>query len=471
MLETVKSYLWELLEEKDVSLAMIFDKNGAILWHKGRNIAGKNVHNGQGFCKSYILSCLQNTASANTPHGENEPVFRQDTRSESAVRLLVKSVLILPVTRDFYVYVDSGTKRAFSHEEVLSIKMLGKILGDALEQTRKKENDVNGITGDSEAITNIKELVLRYSLEEEPILLLGETGVGKSHIAGLIHRYSGRKGKFVVADVTTVNENLFESYVFGHTKGSFTGAVCNKKGLIDEARGGTLFLDEVGEVPVSFQAKLLRFIETKRYRVLGEAEEREADVRIITATNKDLPECVEDKEFREDLYFRLNVLTVKIPPLRERKEDLKAIVEEKKKYLKGKRLGEDFWETLYDYHWPGNFRELLTTLKRVGILYASPITGEDVRAVIDERLNETGRMEKHSEMDRIWKELQSGKCFWDAVKRPFLDRDLNRVQVKNIVSRVLSRCGGRYVDALPMLNVEPSDYKKLMRFLYKNRLQ
>lgn len=473
MLETVKERLWELLQEKEVSLAMIYNKQGEILWHKGRRIMGKNIRDGEGFCKTYINKAFDaptGDCGAFKPENSGLATWGEHL-SESAKMLLIKTVLIQPVETDFYLYLDSGTRDAFTDAECMLFKMLGKMLGDTLRRIRGWENGAGGISGDSDEIKQIKDLVLKYSLEEDPVLLLGETGVGKTHIAELIHHYSGRKGKFVTADVTTVNENLFESYIFGHRKGSFTGADNDKKGIIDEAPHGTLFFDEIAEVPVSFQAKLLRLIETRKYRVLGEANEREADIRIITATNKDLQQAMADKEFREDLYFRLNVLQVRIPPLRERKTDLETVVREKRHFLKGKKIGAGFWEALAEYHWPGNFRELFTVLKRVGILCGSPITGDDVRAVIDESAGRTELAVKESTSDTLWKEITSGKTFWDVIKTPFLERDLNRGQVKHIVSRALAHAGGKYVDALAVLNIAPSDYKKFMKFLHKNRLQ
>lgn len=470
MLETVKEHIWELLQEKDISLAMIYNKKGEILWHRGRTIRGKNVHQGEGFCKTYIHKSLHTTA-ADTTHGNNALAWWNDDLSESAKKLLIKSVSIHPVDSDFFLYIDSGTRHTFSDAECLLFKMLGKMMGSTIRQIRECKNDVSGITGSSEEIKNIKELVLKYSLEEEPVLLLGETGVGKSHIAELIHRYSGRKGQFVVADVTTVNENLFESYIFGHRRGSFTSAVCDKKGLIDEAHMGTLFFDEIAEVPAFSQAKLLRFIETRKYRVLGETAEREANVRIITATNRDLTNTNENNGVREDLYFRLNVLQIKIPPLRDRKADLEAIVREKINYLKGKEMGDGFWEALAGYHWPGNFRELFNVLKRAGILCDSPITGRDIRAIIDENMTRTEQGVKESAVDNTWKAIKAGNSFWKAVKTPFLERDLNRSQVRRIVSRALVEAGGKYVDTLPILHIEPGEYKKFMKFLHKNRLQ
>jgi transcriptional regulator with PAS, ATPase and Fis domain len=287
----------------------------------------------------------------------------------------------------------------------------------------------------------------------------------------LIHLYSGRKGKFVVADTTTINENLFESEVFGHKKGSFTGAAEDKQGLIDEARGGTLFFDEIAEVPVSFQAKLLRFIDIKKYRVVGEPCEKEADVRIVAATNKDLQKAVEKKTFRDDLYFRLNVLEIKIPPLRERKEDINAALFERRKFLKGKKIGEGFWEVMYNYDWPGNFRELFTVLKRAGILCDSPITGKKIQEIIDTNITEDTSVKSINRIDQVQAALKSGKNFWEVVKEPFLKRDLNRSEVKCIISKALLETGGKYVNTLPFFNIDPSEYKRFMKFLHKNKLQ
>ncbi len=474
MIESLKDQLWELLKEKKVSLAMIYNRGGNILWSRGRRILGKSIDNGENFCKSFIRDAFQ---TAGATQGRDGLVTSGHEMSASAKKLLVKSVLVQPLDNDFFLYIDSGTRDAFSEEESGLFRMLGKMMSDAIRHIRSGEADPSGTEapGAGASFNQLKERYLTYALEDEPVLLLGETGVGKSFAAELIHRYSGRIGNFVVADVTTVSEALFESYVFGHRKGSFTGALDNKKGLIDEARDGTLFLDEIAEVPASFQAKLLRFIETKKYRVLGEAAEREANVRIIAATNVDLSSAISAKEFREDLYFRLNILQITIPPLRERKEELKPLVNQHLRFLKGKEIGENFWEVLNDYHWPGNLRELLTVLKRAGILCGSPITGDDLRGVIEESISHASpRGEQQAETgitDIIWGEIQGGKTFWEAVKEPFLERDLNRLQVKDIVSRALAKCGGKYVDALPVLNLPANEYKRFMKFLNKNRLQ
>jgi transcriptional regulator with PAS, ATPase and Fis domain len=473
MVESIKNQLWDLLKEKKVSLVMIYDEDGTILWHRGRKIIGKSVDEGDGFPKTFIRQTLHTDRDK---HGvikrENILInISSGDLSKSAEELHVKSLLILPINKHFFLYIDSGTKESFSETDFEVFKVMGKLLGDNIRYITKSEADIGGITGSSEAISKVKELVLKFSLEEDPVLLLGETGVGKTHIAELIHVYSGRKGKFVGADTTTINENLFESEVFGYKKGAFTGATADKRGLIDEAKDGTLFFDEIAEVPVSFQAKLLRFIDRKKFRAVGETSEKQADVRIVAATNKDLQKAVEKKTFRDDLYFRLNVLEIKIPPLRERKQDIKAALMERGKFLKGKEIGEAFWDVMFNYNWPGNFRELFTVLKRAGILCDSPITGKKIQKIIDEILTEDTSVKSINKIDQIQAELKSGKSFWMVVKEPFLKRDLNRYEVKCIISKALLETNGKYVDTLPYFNIDHSEYKRFMKFLHKNRLQ
>ena len=268
MIESIKTLLWENLKEKDVSLVMIFTSEGDILWHRGRPVAGRSIVEGEGFARSFARQVLQRPGVVNE---ENVIInVSNDGLSQSARNLRIKSLLIIPVADDFFLYIDSGTRDSFSPTEYETFTMIGKIMAEMLRWMNTDVTDPGNIAGTSRAMDAVKKWVVKYAVEEEPVLLLGDTGVGKSHIAALIHRYSGRTGKFVVADSTTINENLFESEVFGHRRGAFTGAVSNKKGLIQEADGGTLLIDEIAEVPLSFQAKLLRFIETRKYRILGE---------------------------------------------------------------------------------------------------------------------------------------------------------------------------------------------------------
>jgi transcriptional regulator with PAS, ATPase and Fis domain len=465
VIKTFKAKIWDLLKEKEVSLALLYDREGRILWHKGRSLVGKTIAEGEGFCKSYIHQSLENGGGI---HQEDVVVAStQDELSRSAQRLFVRSVVIQPIDKDFFLYIDSGTKKYFNELERELFKMLGELLGETIRNIKKSEQSVDGISGNSRLIQNIRKLVLNYSLEDDPVLLVGETGVGKSHIAELIHKYSGRTGKFVVVDVPTINENLFESEIFGHKRGSFTGAMADKKGLVAEAEEGTLFLDEISEVPVSFQAKLLRLIETRKYRVLGETVEREADVRIVAATNRNLAEAIDKKEFREDLYYRLNVLGIEIPPLRQRREDIEVIVKENQKYLKGKEVGEGFWQTVTRHDWPGNFRELFSVLKRAGIMADSPLTGKDIQAIIDEQRRDRQVKKGDERMEQVRRELDEGKNFWAVVWERFINRDLNRDEVREILEEAYGRCGSKLKNLAEMLHVEEADVKKFVAILHK----
>lgn len=469
MIETIKSQLWDLLKKKDVSLVMIYDNEGNILWHKGRRIKGKSIEDGEGFSKSFIKdTCCTTNAVVEKNLAIN---IYGDNLSASAKHLHIKNLINLPITDSFYIYIDSGIKEYFSETEIEVFKAMGVILGKTLERIITNDQEIGGISGTSGKIKRVREMVAKFSMEAEPVLLTGETGVGKSHTAELIHRYSGRKGKFEVAEITTINENLFESTMFGYKKGAFTDAKTDRKGLVQEAEGGTLFIDEVSEVPASFQGKLLRFIETQKYRVLGEPFERKADVRIVAATNRDLQQSIEKGEFREDLYYRLHVLEILIPPLRERKEDIKSFIQENRKYLKGKETTDDFWDAIYKHNWPGNMRELITTLKRAGILLDSPISSTGINSILTSDVYKKNIESTDNRLNQAWNDLKQGKSFWEAVKDPFLNRDLNRDQVKSIINQALNETNGKHVSLMKTFNMDKTKYKKFMKFLYRNDLR
>ena len=210
------------------------------------------------------------------------------------------------------------------------------------------------------------------------MLIRGETGVGKEVLARYIHKISNRKDKpFIVVDCTTIPEHLFESELFGYEKGAFTGATQRKMGLVELANKGTLFLDEIGDMPLSVQAKLLRFVETKRFRRVGGLKDVEVDVRIISATNKNLERLISEGKFREDLYYRINIVELEIPPLRERREDIPLLVEF---FLKkfGKKISEKALNELINYSWEGNVRELKNIIERAAILSNSEYIDEAI---------------------------------------------------------------------------------------------
>lgn len=218
---------------------------------------------------------------------------------------------------------------------------------------------------ESQAIKEVLEAVNKVAPYRQPVLLTGESGVGKEVIARLIHEKSFRADKpFVAINCAAIPENLLESEVFGYAKGAFTDAYKPKRGLFEYADGGTCFLDEISEMSESLQSKLLRFLEDGEIRPVGDVKTIRVDVRIISATNKNLKELVEQNRFRQDLYYRLNVIPIHIPPLRERKEDIQFYV--LKRLEKAKRsISKEALSVLLNYTWPGNFRELRNLIDRL----------------------------------------------------------------------------------------------------------
>ena len=184
-----------------------------------------------------------------------------------------------------------------------------------------------------------------------------------------------------------------------------------------------------------------------------------------------LSKAIKNKEFREDLYYRLNVLEIELPPLKERKQDLKDLVLEKIKYLNGKKIGKVFWEALYHHDWPGNIRELITVLKRVGVIDKNVIEGRDIRQVINNSCRKKNYHDTNGKINKIWDEIKSGRSFREVVKAPFLDREIKRSEVKEITKRGLQETGGKYKGLLKLFNLEVKEYKNFMRFLYDNRLK
>lgn len=245
----------------------------------------------------------------------------------------------------------------------------------SLTERLKKTEAICDIVYRSEKMKTLMETLPKIAQSSSNVLITGESGVGKELFAHALHKLSPRSHKeFVAINCAAFPEGLLESELFGHMKGAFTDAHYNKQGLFEIADGGTIFLDEIGDMPLSLQAKLLRVIENGTFRRLGGLSDIKVDVRIIAATNKDIKREVEEGRFREDLYYRLNVIPVHIPPLRERREDIPLLAEHFiKKYAPQKRLSEEAMEALKNYRWRGNVRELENVIERLCLLTKSDL--------------------------------------------------------------------------------------------------
>ena len=257
-----------------------------------------------------------------------------------------------------------------------------------VQQLEKRIGDkysFNAIIGKSKAIEQVVELAKKVAKTDSTVLLTGETGTGKEVFAQAIHENSNRVGKsFVALNCSTFSKEILESELFGHKQGAFTGALKDKKGFIEEANGGTLFLDEIGEMPIELQAKLLRVLETSEYIPIGDTTPKKSNFRLIAATNRDLKTESDEHRFRTDLYFRLNVFEIKLPPLRERIKDISPLTNyfvrqfSEKMNKKTLNITDDFLQKLENYSWPGNIRELKNVIERSVILSNGDILTADV---------------------------------------------------------------------------------------------
>jgi DNA-binding NtrC family response regulator len=231
----------------------------------------------------------------------------------------------------------------------------------------------HGFVGQSPQIRRVRELVEKVARSRSPVLILGESGTGKEVVARALHNAS-ISGDFVPIDCGSLVGPLMESELFGHTRGAFTGATDTKRGLIELADGGTAFFDEIGDLPLDLQVKLLRLLQEHEYRAVGSLQRRKIDLRVIAATHRNLAAAVEKGTFRQDLFYRLNVITIRLPPLRERKEDIPLLVE---RFLEGRprrySVTREVMDALVTYDWPGNVRELQNCMDRMTAVNSGPL--------------------------------------------------------------------------------------------------
>lgn len=359
----------------------------------GRNIQRENLADAtQLFSDSIVSQVVKEQRPVIVNDALNDENF---SAAASVVNLQLSSVMCVPLSERGkllgVMYV--GNSRITSLFDQTSLEVLtvfsaqaslllqNALLVNELEldnqklHARLEEMKSSGIIGSCEGIQRILNKVRKVATTDVSVLVTGETGTGKELIAREIHRRSNRnKGPFVTINCGAIPENLLESELFGHVKGAFTGAIADKMGKFQAADGGTLFLDELGEMPLNLQVKLLRALEEKKVTPVGDTKQRTVDIRIVAATNRDLEVETKENRFREDLYYRLNVISLHLPPLRERGEDinllarffLKRFAAEYNQPVKGFTAQSTI--TLLKYHWPGNIRELENRVRKAVIL-------------------------------------------------------------------------------------------------------
>jgi transcriptional regulator with GAF, ATPase, and Fis domain len=339
------------------------------------------------------------------------------------------------------------------------------------------------IVGSSQALAALMSAVERYAPTSVRVLILGESGVGKELIAAELHRLSRRAAApFVVVNCAGLSETLLESELFGHVKGSFTGAYRDKAGKFELAHRGTLFLDEVGEMSLRMQGLLLRVLETGEIEKVGaDSTTARVDVRLLAATNRDLQAMVASGAFREDLYYRLNVLQLNVLPLRARRGDIRELADHfRERWISEtgtrRRFSECLYRALETYTWPGNIRQLENVILRVLIhSVREEITAAELGDIgptdPDQPVIATPPQERRRAIpDALYARIRSGdQNFWDVVYEPFMERELTRRDVREIVRRGLEDARGHYTGVAKLFRLPPTDYKKFLNFLRKHQ--
>jgi len=348
-----------------------------------------------------------------------------------------------------------------------------------------RSHDSPVLVGESAATRALRHDIMGAARTSAKVLVVGETGSGKEVVARLIHEQSARRtGAFVAVNCSGVAETLLESELFGHTRGSFTGADRETTGLLRQAHAGTLFLDELGEMSARMQAVLLRFAETGEIQQVGsERPLRKADVRLVTATNRDLRAQIAAGAFREDLYYRLNVIQIRVPPLRDRADDVMPLLRHflqrasDAHKLPVPSLSADAAQLLVAYEWPGNVRELRNVAERMVLReQTTDVTPDDlpiditgstsVSAMRSRPAPETGSL-VNPQANRLWDLMAAGESFWTVVYRSFKTHELTRTELAALIDRGLQETGGSYTALLKVFNLPATDYKRFHAFLYQ----
>ena len=340
------------------------------------------------------------------------------------------------------------------------------------------------LIGRSAAVVALQEEVDRVARSDAKVLITGESGTGKEIVAKSIYQRGPRAANiFAPVNCAGLPETLLESELFGHVKGSFTGAYRDKPGKLETAHMGTVFLDEVGEMTLRMQGLLLRFLETGEIQKVGaEGSGRNLNVRVIAATNRDLRDMIEQGTFREDLFYRLNVIHIVVPPLRERREDIPLLVAQfLGQFATQNRslitaVSPDAMKVLMEYSWPGNVRELENVMERLVVTIPGPTIEVDHLSAeirVHDKIALRPKCERRRTVaDDLYRRLiDQRESFWATVYPLFMDREITRANVREIVRLGLEEARGNYKIVARLFNMEPRDYKRFLNFLRKHDCQ
>ena len=335
------------------------------------------------------------------------------------------------------------------------------------------------MVGHSPAFIELQNRLAKVARYREPVLIAGESGVGKEQLAESIYLLSESFGRpYVSVNCPQYQEgNLTVSELFGHVKGSFTGAVTDHRGAFEEADGGVIFLDEIGDLPSNAQAMMLRALATGEFRPLGASRSRRIDVRVISATNRPLNQLVMTSQFRYDLFSRLARFHLAVPPLRERGDDWMLLIEHSLarlnlKYGVEKRMSPASMRMLETYNWPGNVRQLISVVTTgYAMADGDSIEPNDFASIIDRDATASSEPSPDSPDALFHRLVRRKEAFWAIVYEAFMERHLNRTQVKSLIRKGLDEADHNYRNVLQLFGMPASDYQRFMDFLRHHDLK
>jgi two-component system NtrC family response regulator len=342
----------------------------------------------------------------------------------------------------------------------------------------------NVLVGASPAMIDLKAEIERVARSDAKVLITGESGSGKELVAQAVHSNSARADQpFVAVNCAGLPETLLESELFGHVKGSFTGAYRDKLGKLEMADQGTMFLDEIGEMTLRMQGLLLRFMETGELQKVGaDRVVGRVDVRVVAATNRSLRHMIEQGTFREDLYYRLNVIHLVVPPLRDRKEDIPVLANHflnhftrNNAYI-ARQFAPEVMAALIQYSWPGNVRELENVVERLAVTGGSEIIQVEHLPLEVRHRSGVAIQPRHERRrtvaDDLYKKLvEERQSFWGVVYPLYMQREITRANVRDVVRKGLQEARGNYKIVARLFNMDASDYKRFLNFLRKHDCQ
>ncbi|MFI5176815.1 MAG: sigma-54 interaction domain-containing protein, partial [Terriglobia bacterium] len=523
LLERVMDLVLEAIRVERGLILLVDEVSGELEVKAARNISKATLDDATAISKTVLEEVMHGGRPLISVNAHDDQRLRD---RHSIVDFGIGMVLCIPLKVKEKiigaVYIDNPVATLpFNEEDVNFLLSFTNLFAIAIENSRlyeklSQENiylrqEVRGkyayenIVGRSPKMMDLFRRLDSVVNSSANVLVSGESGTGKELIARAVHYNGTRKEKrFIAIDCGAIPENLIESELFGYKRGAFTGAIFDKKGLFEEADGGTIFLDEITNTSRALQAKLLRVIQEREIRRVGDSQDRKVDVRIIAATNRDLKQMVQQGEFREDLFYRLNVLTLNVPPLREHKEDIPLLVNHLLKELERQNpamrhtISRDALQVLMGYPFPGNVRELENLVESAFYMaQESEIQGGDFpseisvkkgdlippRAAVPSVLKESsplialslhkeGRFEETEQAMRLFQLMKQDKVsFWKVVKEPFMNREISKELVREVIKIGLQESRGRYKDLLGSFNLQGTEYTVFMNFLKKHSCQ